>query len=281
MTRQRRVEWAREYNGSTTDLWLFVLGLHGSGTTLLKTILEHHPRVRSMPREGQYYTNATPQVVMSRYVRRFTERLDLFRLTEADSPLAALRAQFDWSFVYPTEKGIKLEKTTTNLIRARWLQAHFEPSRFVTLFRDPYAVCASTRRRYRRIPIEDIARQWKLAHDILLEDLPYLRSNLVLYYEDLCARLDRELQRLSEFLELEPTLTRSMLPPVMPTRNNLRRAYMPIQDLNAENRACLTAAEMETIRRVAGETIARIGYPRDAADGAAPLDRLAGGGRAR
>src|SRR5690349_15579497 len=84
MTRQRQVEWARDYNTRTTDLWLFVLGLHGSGTTLLKTILEQHPRVRSMPREGQYYTNAIPQVVMSRYVRRFTERLDLFRLTEAD-----------------------------------------------------------------------------------------------------------------------------------------------------------------------------------------------------
>src|SRR5690242_2729385 len=120
MTHRQRVDWARDYNARTTDYWLFILGLHGSGTTLLKTILEQHPRVRSMPREGQYYTNAIPQVVMYGYVRRFTARLDLFRLTEADSPVAALRSQFDWSFVYPRDKGIKLEKTSTNLIRARW-----------------------------------------------------------------------------------------------------------------------------------------------------------------
>src|SRR5207247_4669698 len=48
-----------------------------------------------------------------------------------------------------------LEKSSTDIIRARWLQAHFRPSRFITIFRDPYAVCASTRRRYPRLTIEE------------------------------------------------------------------------------------------------------------------------------
>src|SRR5262245_52280029 len=68
MTTARRREWARDYNARTTDFWLFVVGLHGSGTTLLKSILEQHPAVRSMPREGQYYTDAVPQVVTLGFV---------------------------------------------------------------------------------------------------------------------------------------------------------------------------------------------------------------------
>jgi hypothetical protein len=279
MSREQRVRWSRDYNARTTEFWLFVLGLHGSGTTLMKTILEQHPSIRSMPKEGQFYTNAIPQVVMYGLMRRFTARLDLFRLTEASLPMAALRAQFDWSFVYPNAKGIKLEKSSTNLIRARWLQAHFTPSRFVTIFRDPYAVCASTRRRYPAVTIEEIARQWKVAHDLLLEDLPHLEKNLILYYEDLCGDLEAQLQRLSAFLALEPGLTRSMLPAVIPTTKNVHDAYLPITNLNADNRAWLSVDDMDVIKRVAADTMARIGYPPDAAEGAAPVHRLTCGTR--
>jgi len=277
MSPQKRVRWVYDYNERTTEFWLFIVGLHGSGTTLLKNVLAHHPNVRSMPREGQYYTDAIPQVVTYGYVRKFTARLDLFRLTEADSAMAALRAQFDWSFVYPREKGIKLEKSSTDLIRSRWLQAHFKPSRFITIFRDPYAVCASTRRRYPKFAIEDIARQWKVANDLLLEDIQYLGRNLIVYYEDLCGRLEEHLQKLSEFLELNPKLTRAMLPSLIPTAKNVYDAYLPIQNLNEENRSWLTAEEMQTIKRIAGETISRLGYPPEAADGADPVDRLEGG----
>lgn len=279
MSHEQRLRWSQDYNDRTTEYWLFVLGLHGSGTTLMKDILAQHPNVRSMPKEGQFYTNAIPQVVMYGLVRRFTARLDLFRLTEANSAMAALRAQFDWSFVYPTEKGIKVEKTSTDLIRARWLQAHFKPSRFVTIFRDPYAVCASTRRRYPKVGIEEIARQWKVAHDIFLGDLPYLERNLILYYEDLCSNVDEQLERLSDFLGLEARLTRSMLPAVMPTAKNVYDAHLPIQNLNAENRAWLSAEDMDVIKRVAAETIAQVGYPPDAADGAAPVSRFGVAGR--
>ena len=276
MSQQKRVSWSRDYTERTTEFWVFILGLHGSGTTLLKSILEQHPNIRSMPREGQHYTDAVPQVVPYGFVRKFTARLDLFRLTEVDSAMAALRAQFDWSFVYPREKGIKLEKSSTNLIRARWLQAHFRPSRFITIFRDPYSVCASTRRRYPKFAIEDIARQWKVAHDILLEDLQYLDSNLIVYYEDLCNRLEEQLQRLSEFLDLERRLTRAMLPSLIPTARNVYDRYLPVQDLNKNNRSSLTSDEMDTIKRIAGETISRVGYPPEAADGADPVNRLEG-----
>jgi len=274
MTTEQRRRWARDYNDRTTEFWLFIVGLHGSGTTLLKTILEQHAGIRSMPREGQFYTNAVPQVVTYGYVRTFTERLDLFRLTEADSPMAALRAQYDWSFVYPGHRGIKLEKTSTSIIRARWLHAHFGWSRLITIFRDPYSVCASTRRRRPAIAIEDIARQWKIAHDLLLGDLRHLERNLILYYEDLCTCPDEELRRISEFLELTPMLTRHMLPPLMPTTNNAQRTHLPLQDLNRESRHVLTSDEIRTIERIAGDTIARVGYSPDVADGACPVNRL-------
>jgi len=274
MTPAQRKQWVRDYNDRTTEFWLFVVGLHGSGTTLLKHILERHPAIRSMPKEGQHYTNAVPQAVTYGYVRRYTERLDLFRLTEADSATAALRAQYDWSFAYPGERGIKLEKTSTDIIRARWLQAHFRPARFVTLFRDPYAACASTRRRYPKIPVANIARQYQVAHDLLLGDLVHLERNLILYYEDLCGDPDQELRRLSEYLELSPPLTRQMLPALIPTTKNVYESQLPLQDLNEENRRVFTADEIRTIDRIAGETIMRVGYSPDPAAGARPVRRL-------
>jgi hypothetical protein len=261
----------------TTEFWLFIVGLHGSGTTLLKTILEQHAGIRSMPREGQYYTNAVPQVVMYGYVRKFTERLDLFRLTEADSAAAALRAQYDWSFVYGSARGIKLEKCSMNIILARWLHAHFGSSRLITIFRDPYSVCASTRRRRPQIPVEDIAWQWKIAHDLLLSDLPHLERNLIVYYEDLCGCPDEQLGRVSEFLELRPALTPRMLPSLVPTTNNARDSHLPLQDLNRESRHVLTPEEMHTIKRIAGDTITRVGYSPDATEGAQPVNRLSPG----
>jgi hypothetical protein len=278
MTTAQRLRWSRDYNDRTTDFWLFIVGLHGSGTTLLKTILEQHAGIRSMPREGQYYTNAVPQAVTHGYVRTFTKRLDLFRLTEADSAMAALRAQYDWSFVYPRGRGIKLEKSSTNIIRARWLHAHFGSARLITLFRDPYSVCASTRRRRPKIPVEDVARQWKIAHELFLADLPHLERNVILYYEDLCGCPEEQLGRLSEFLGLTPALTRQMLPSLMPTTNNARDSHLPLQDLDEESRRVLTPEEMRTIRRIAGDTIARVGYSPEPADGGRPVNRLSRAG---
>jgi hypothetical protein len=233
-----------------------------------------------MPKEGQHHTDAVPQAVTYGYVRRYTERLDLFRLTEASSAAAALRAQYDWSFAYPRGRGIKLEKTSTDIIRARWLQAHFRPARFITLFRDPYAACASTRRRYPKIAVEDIARQYKVAHDLLLGDLEHLERNLLVYYEDLCGDPDEQMRRISAFLELSPPLSRQMLPARIPTTKNVYDVPLPLQDLNEENRLVFTAAEILTIKRIAGDTIARVGYSPEPADGARPVRRLpAGGGR--
>lgn len=279
MTGEQRRRWVREYNARTTESWLFVVGLHGSGTTLLKHVLERHPAIRSMPKEGQHHTDAVPQAVTYGYVRRYTERLDLFRLTEADAAMPALRAQYDWSFVYPPERGIKLEKTSTDIIRARWLQAHFRPARFLTVFRDPYAACASTRRRYPSIAVEAIAWQYKLAHDFLLNDLEHLERNLVVYYEDLCRDPDGELRRMSAFLELSPPLSSQTLPALMPTTKNLYEVELPLRDLNEQNRRAFTADEIVTIKRIAGDTIARVGYSPEPADGARPVRRVSADGR--
>ena len=45
MSQHRRVSWSRDYNERTTEFWVFILGLHGSGTTLVKNILDQHPDI--------------------------------------------------------------------------------------------------------------------------------------------------------------------------------------------------------------------------------------------
>jgi hypothetical protein len=75
---------------------------------------------------------------------------------------------------------------------------------------------------------------------------------------------------------LTPALTRERLPALIPNVRNAHDAYLPLQDLNTESRRVLTAEDMQTIKRIAGDTIVRVGYPADAADGAGPVNRLSG-----
>jgi len=71
--------------------WIFILGCNNSGTMLMKRILESHPAISGVPRGGR---GATVALVLPRYtnvIRLWTERLELFRLTEADQDSDALR----------------------------------------------------------------------------------------------------------------------------------------------------------------------------------------------
>ena len=57
---------------------------------------------------------------------------------------------------------------------------------------------------------------------------------------------------------------------------NVHDAYLPFQNLNEENRSWLSAEDRQVIKRIAGDTISRVGYPPEAADGADPVVRLGG-----
>src|SRR5258708_7301311 len=125
--------------------WLFILGLNNSGTTLVHDLLKNHPAMRWLPNEGQYLTSGLPLPRSYDVPRNFSRRMDVFHWTEANEPGPALRVKYDWAPLYQPRPGILLEKSPPNILRSRWLQQNFQPSRFLGIIRHPYAVCEGIR----------------------------------------------------------------------------------------------------------------------------------------
>ena len=243
--------------------WLFVLGVTNSGTSILNRLLDAHPEVRILPTEGQWLTDALPLAKTYDVRRKWSERLDVFHLSEDDDPAPALRAKYDWLYHYPRRPGILVEKSPPNTIRARWLQANFRPSRFVAIVRHPYAVCEGIRRRS-KVGIEEAARQWATANEVMLADAKQLEHFHLVTYEDLTERPDEVLERFADFLSLAVPFDRSVVDTPI-AMHNVTGSPQRLQNFNLQSLDRLTKEEIATIDRIAGPMMERLGY--------APLER--------
>ena len=237
--------------------WLFILGGNNSGTTLLSRILQSHPQVRSLPHEGQHLTRAVPRPAELGCSGLWTRNMEAFRWTEADDPAPAARARFDWVRHYEPRPGLLLEKSPPNTLRSRWLQANFRPSAFISLVRDPYAVCEGNRRR-RGHTMEEACRHWVLSNECLLEDAPHLEHCLQLTYEALCERTLETVRTLEEFLGLGPfgddLLSRTF------DVHNAEKLPQAIRNMNPKSHARLSRDDIEIVTGRAGELMQRLGY---------------------
>jgi hypothetical protein len=238
--------------------WLFILGLNNSGTTLLFDLLKSHPAMRWLPNEGQYLTNALPLPRAYGLPRNFTQRMDIFHWNEEADPSPALRVQYDWSFHYQRRPGILLEKSPPNTLRSRWLQHNFRPSRFLAIIRHPYAVCEGIRRREGHT-IEEAALHWVRSNECLLEDVKHLQNCLCLSYEKLCLEPEEHLRQLEQFLGMHSPFDRSVLTAPRAI-HNIDGTPQMIRNLNQRSLQQLSAADIDTIDRIAGPLMERLEY---------------------
>jgi len=197
--------------------FVFVCGLHRSGTSILFKSLRDHPDV-----SGFHNTNSPEDEGMhlqavykpSGYyggAGKFGFHPDA-HLTEL-SPLITNenrnRLFSEWSSYWDMSKPYLLEKSPPNLIRTRFLQAMFPDSYFIVLLRHPLAVSYATRAWYRRYRINwrslsRIFRHWLVCHEILLDDLPYLKNYMILKYEQFVSDPDTYTKKVYEFLDVDP-----------------------------------------------------------------------------
>lgn len=191
--------------------FVFVCGLHRSGTSLLFQALRAHPEVSGFAGtgapedEGQHLQDLYPPASAFGGPGRFGFD-PRAHLTEA-SPLvsetgrAALFAA--WSRYWDLAKPVLLEKSPPNLIRTRFLQALFPASAFVVLTRHPVAVALATQK-WAHTSVGRLLHHWVVCHERYAADAPRLRRTIVVRYEDLVARPDDVMARLWDFLGLAP-----------------------------------------------------------------------------
>jgi hypothetical protein len=190
--------------------FLFIAGLHKSGTSLLSGFIKEHPEVSGFAKtgfpqdEGQFLQSVYPTAITFGGPGLFGFN-SAMHLTE-DSPLAteANRRKLvsEWSTYWDLSKPVLLEKSPPNLLKTRFLQALFPNSYFLVVVRHPGVVSLATQK-WIQIPIIILLRHWLHSYNTFLADREHLRKCLVIRYEDLVREPDAHLKRICNFVGIE------------------------------------------------------------------------------
>ncbi|HLX33517.1 MAG TPA: sulfotransferase [Gaiellaceae bacterium] len=207
--------------------FVFVAGLHRSGTTLLARLLAAHPEISGFSGtgapadEGQHLQTVYPSDHEYGRPGRFGFAPEM-HLTET-SPLAseesARRLFEQWSPYWDLTRPLLLEKSPPNLIKTRFLQALYPESAFVIVIRHPIPVSIPTAkwrgtRRYDRM-----FEHWLRCHALFEADREHLNRVRVVTYEELVRDPSGVLRGVFGFLEVEP------IPPSEPVETGANDKY--------------------------------------------------------
>ncbi len=193
--------------GSTGHRYLFVGGLHRSGTTLLAEILATHENVAGLrgtgvtENEGHWLHREFPSVESYGGPGRFAFD-SRSHLVDESLPLpeeSRRRIENAWRpFWSPADAPVRVEKSPQNLIQSRLLQQVFPGSAFVMVARHPVAVAFATQkwtsigpvtapRVLPHLPVHHLVRHWLAAWEQFDNDRIYLENVTVVRFEDLMA----------------------------------------------------------------------------------------------
>lgn len=190
--------------------FVFVAGLHRTGTSILSRILGAHPSISSIEgapvpeNEGCYLQGAIahtakdgrPGHYATDVAQHHTEH-SLYNSLETQRRLLS-----DWSDWFDGSKGWWLEKSPVNLVRMRLYQQLFPTAQFVVVVRHPQIMAAALAKWVAGESAE-LVRYALDAYDIVREDMQYLHAVTLVRYEDLVARPDHVRRSLFAFLSLD------------------------------------------------------------------------------
>ena len=233
--------------------FVFLAGLHRSGTTLLARLLAAHPHVSGFAEtgvpadEGQHLQTIYPAAKVWGGPGRFGFAPEA-HFTEAQASEEKARRLFEeWSPHWDLARPVLLEKSPPNLLKTRFLQELFPGSAFVVVLRHPIAVSLATAKWRRTRRFGRLVEHWLRCHEIFAADKPQQERVHVLRYEELVREPEPVLRGVFDFLELDP------IPPTEPVeagaderyfaqwralkRNPSMRAYLDLASLRYERRA--------------------------------------------
>lgn len=195
-------------NLTSPHRYLFVGGLHRSGTSLVARLIGSLPGVASIKNapvpenEGVYLQGAIPHDALSGRPMHFaTDPLQhLIEGHPLDRLETRVRMEADWANWFGPGAW-RVEKSPINLTRMRLLQQLFPLSQFVVVLRHPEAVAAAVAK-WVDVPGPALIDHWLEAQDRMAVDLERLHGSLVLRYEDLVTAPEAYRVALAAFLAL-------------------------------------------------------------------------------
>lgn len=189
--------------------FVFIGGLHRSGTTLLGRLLAEHPQVSGFADtgvpadEGQHLQSLYPAAREYGGPGRFAFA-DEAALTEESALVSGESREAlltEWRPHWDTALPYLVEKSPPNLIRFRFLQALFPGAYSIAVTRHPIAVAYATQK-WSRTSISSLLAHWLAAHDRFAADRRLIDRLEVVRYEDLVGDPQETIARLDDFLGL-------------------------------------------------------------------------------
>ncbi|SVC78344.1 uncharacterized protein METZ01_LOCUS331198 [marine metagenome] len=187
--------------------FVFICGLHRSGTSLLYNILRNQNEISGMENtnvpedEGQHLQN----IFLPANAFGGPGKFGFNKESYLDDKSALINDENkeklfqDWAEYWDLEKDYLIEKSPPNLVRTLFLQAMFPNSYFITIFRHPVATSLATKK-WSKTTHHSLVKHWLVCHNQYLNDKIKLKKSLDLKYEDLIYDSTNTLIEISKFL---------------------------------------------------------------------------------
>jgi hypothetical protein len=197
--------------------FVFLGGLHRSGTTLLFRMLREHPEMTGfvnnkvadnwtpLEDEGQFLQAVYPPALCfgGPGSFAFAPESHLTESSELLTPENKAQLGADWFPYWDLSKHYLLEKTPQNVLMTRFLQSVFPNSSFVIIMRHPVAVSLATTKWTTR-SLDSLIEHWLVAHEIVETDRPHLQRVMTVRYETMAEEPAATLREIYTFLGVVP-----------------------------------------------------------------------------
>jgi len=190
--------------------FIFIAGLHRSGTSLLDQIIKSHPKISGFQNtgvpedEGQHLQSVYKPAKAFGGPGKFAFNQKSYM--NETHPLAteenAKKLFKEWSSYLDISKEYMVEKSPPNIIRTRFLQKLFPKSKFIIILRHPIAVSFATKR-WSDGSTSELIEHYLKSYEILTEDLKYIRNWHLIKYEDFISSPQKTIDNIFNYLELE------------------------------------------------------------------------------
>jgi hypothetical protein len=211
-------EWAAlDYR---SHAFVFVGGLHKSGTSILHEGVRQHPEISGFKDtgvhqdEGQLLQSIYPPAARHGGWGRFgfDPRAHLTETSSLVSAGSRDRLIADWARYWDPTKPFLVEKSPPNIIRTRFLQAMFPNSYFVMIMRHPISVSLASlkwakhpaRRIVKGRTTGRLIKHWIHCHKVLAGDALQLQRLKVIKYEKFVADPMATLASIFSFIGATP-----------------------------------------------------------------------------
>jgi hypothetical protein len=192
----------------TQKKYVFICGLHRSGTSILHEILKQQRNFSGFENtgvpedEGQHLQTVFNPAKYYGGPGKFAFNTES-NLTEKSNLLTEDNKEkliSEWSNYWDLNCNVLLEKSPPNLVRTRFLQQIFPNSYFIIIKRHPIAVSLATQK-WSNTSLNNLFNHWLVAHKRFELDKPYLKNCIEIKYEDLVNSPTTCLAKISDLIK--------------------------------------------------------------------------------